>query len=109
MLADILEQFVVFALLTFSCLSLSLRRGRAVALLLLLALITLTEAGQAVFGIRGADTTAPVSATLAWLTAVRTWGALYPAGASVPRSHEFVRHAVSASGAGRATNAVCDQ
>lgn len=99
MLADTLEQLVVYALVTLSCLSLGGGRGRGVALLLLLGLITLTEAGQAFLGVRGADTTAPLLAALAWVLTVRAWASLYPRATAIDDSRTVTRLSASAPGA----------
>jgi VanZ family protein len=77
--ADVFQQLAVYALLTLSCLYITLGQGRAVALLLLAGLLGLIEGGRAFLGGYGADTTAPLLAAVAWLVTTRIWQSVHPA------------------------------
>lgn len=76
--ADALEQVTIYGLVTVLCLFLARGRGRAAALLLLTGLVGSIEAGRALLGPHGADTTAPLLALLSWLVATRMWMSIYP-------------------------------
>ncbi len=78
MAAGIVEQVTVYALLTLSCLYLTRGRGRAIALLLLLGLVSLIELCRAFLDHHGADPTAAMLAAFAWLVTTRIWMAVYP-------------------------------
>jgi hypothetical protein len=82
--ADILQQLAVYSFLTLSCLYITLGRGRAVALLLLVGLLGLIEGGRAFLASHGADTTAPLLAGVAWLATTRVWQSVHPSSPGQP-------------------------
>lgn len=78
MLGDVLEETARYAFLTLLCLFLTQGRGRAVSLLLLLGVVGSLEVFRALVLGRGADTTAPLLALLAWLLTTCVWKAICP-------------------------------
>ncbi len=78
MAADVLQQCVLYGMLTLVCLLLTVGGQRAVALFLLLGLVGLIEVSQAFIEGHGADTTTPLLAVLMWFVVTRIWNAIYP-------------------------------
>lgn len=72
------ERLAVFVGLTLLCLFLDAKRGRALAMLLLVGLLGTVHAVRLLQGAAG-DTTPLVLALLGWLFACRIWDSLHPA------------------------------
>ena len=77
---DIAEQVGLYSFLTLLCLILTGGRGRTIALLLVLGLLGALEIARAFVAEYGADTTALLLATVAWLLTTRVWRSIYPRG-----------------------------
>ncbi len=78
LVADVLQQLAAYSLLTALCLFLALDRGRAVALLLVLAVVGARECARSILAGHHADTTTPILAVVAWLVTTRVSASIRP-------------------------------
>jgi VanZ family protein len=78
LVTDVLQQLAAYSLLTALCLFLALDHGRAVVLLLLLAVVGVRECVRSVLSGHHADTTTPILAVVAWLVTTRIWASIQP-------------------------------